>query len=421
MTGTITYILSRAGYRAMNGALADERRRLAGAEPPAAYVSYDPRLLAGAGWYGYRIALKGGDRSMFERARYMLADRYIIREGYEYYADGVYVFGVLLRERVPHYGIGGGAEPGPSPIDEWWGLKLTMPEGGTVILRKNGSPNAVSLEVSTDGQNWQPWTLVGTDYSYTLADGETLCVRNTSTTMVSFSTNLSNYYNFVFDNTVEASGSVMSLSVNDDTALSLADSRHNFCNLFRNCASLVTAPEFPATTISNSCYYYTFRECVNLSKAPELPATTLENSCYYGMFRGCTRLVIAPILPATALAFECYNSMFQGCESLETAPSLPATTLSEYSYTYMFSGCKSLVKAPSLPAATLTNDCYSFMFRNCSSLAEVRTNMTDISASGSLNNWLSGVSPTGDFYCPSELTIPTGASGIPSGWTRHDI
>ena len=87
MIGTITYILSRAGWRAMNGQLTDERRRLAGAEPPAAYVSYDPRLLAGAGWYGYRIAFKGGDRQMIERARYILSERYTIRDSYEYYAD----------------------------------------------------------------------------------------------------------------------------------------------------------------------------------------------------------------------------------------------------------------------------------------------------------------------------------------------
>ena len=47
--------------------------------------------------------------------------------------------------------------------------------------------------------------------------------------------------------------------------------------------------------------------------------------------------------------------------------------------------------------------------------------MTDISATNSTAVWLSNVSPTGDFYCPAELTIPTGANGIPSGWTRHDI
>jgi hypothetical protein len=343
MTGTITYILSRAGYRAMNGPLADERRRLAGAEPPAAYVSYDPRLLAGAGWYGYRIALNGGDRSMVERARYMLSERYVIRDGYEYYADGVYVFGVLLRERVKLYGIGGGAEPGPSPIDDWWGLKLTMPEGGTVILRKYGSPNAVSLETSIDGENWQPWTLVGTDYRYTLEEGQTLCIRNTSSTFVPFSKDLDNCYQFAFDDPVEAYGSVMSLSCNDSQHLSLSGANYNFCSMFRDCTSLVNAPDLPATTLASYCYYYMFYGCTSLVNAPDLPATTLASGCYYYMFRGCT------------------------------------------------------------------------------TLSEIRIHANDISASNCLTNWLSGVAVAGDFYCDPSLTIPTGASGIPNGWTRHDI
>ena len=421
MIGTITHILAKAGYKAMNGPLADERRRLAGAVPPAAYVSYDPRLLAGVGWYGYRIALKGGDRSMLERARYMLEQQYVIRDSYEYYADGIYTFGVLLRQRVKLYGIGGGANPGPSP-DDFWGLKLKMPEGGTVILRKNGSPNAVSLEVSTDGTNWQPWELVGTDYSYTLQAGQTLCIRNTSTTFVQLSTGTTKYYGFVFDRTVEASGSVMSLSVNDETVLSLAGDNFNFFNLFRNCVSLAIAPELPATTLASSCYGSMFRGCTSLTTAPELPATTLASNCYQNMFYGCTSLTILPSeLPAMTLTGNCYSSMFYGCTSLTIAPESPATTLTSNCYNSMFYGCTSLTSAPELPATTLVNSCYYQMFQGCTILSEIRTHMTDISASTCLNNWLSTVAATGDFYCPSSLTIPSGASGIPNGWTRHDI
>ena len=131
MIGTITYILARAGWRAMDGKITDERRRLAGAEPPAAYVSYDPRLLAGVGWYGYRIAFKGGDRQMIERARYMLSERYIIRDSYEFFADGVYVVGVLLRQRVPHYGIGGEI----SHDNDWYGVEVDTTVLNPALLR----------------------------------------------------------------------------------------------------------------------------------------------------------------------------------------------------------------------------------------------------------------------------------------------
>lgn len=33
-----------------------------------------------------------------------------------------------------------------------------------------------------------------------------------------------------------------------------------------------------------------FRDCTSLTTAPELPATTLADYCYDGMFRGCTKL-----------------------------------------------------------------------------------------------------------------------------------
>ena len=313
MTGTITYILSRAGYRAMNGPLADERRRLAGAEPPAAYVSYDPRLLAGAGWYGYRIALKGGERQMTERARYMLSERYVIRDGSEYYADGVYVFGVLLRERVPHYGIGGGA---PTPEPE--ALNFYMPNGGTISLNKTGNPTVVELEYSIDrGQTWTVWQEdANGNRSLTLTVGQRMYVRNTSETQTRFSTSENDYYHFVFTSTAEAHGNTNSL-------------------LCKNADSV--------TTLSASCYQY--------------------------MFYGCTSLVSAPELPATTLATECYRSMFNGCISL----------------------------------------------------TEIRTMMINISASNCLTNWLYDIDTSGDFYCPASLTIPSGASGIPSGWIRHDI
>lgn len=339
MIGTITYILARAGFRAMNGPLTDERRRLSSAEPPAAYVSYDPRLLAGTGWYGYRIAFKGGNRQMIERARYMLSERYTIRDSYEYFADGVYVIGVLLRQRVPHYGIGGGA-PTPEPDV----LNFYMPNGGTVSLNKTGSPTVVELEYSLDrGQTWAIWQPDNDgNRSLVLSAGQRMYVRNTSETQTGFSTGSSNRYQFAFTDTVEAHGNINSL-------------------LCKNAESVASLTVY--------CYAFIFQNCSSLVTAPELPATTLAQTCY--------------------------SNMFQGCQSLVIPPKLPATTVPSY--------------------------CYYSMFYNCTSLREIRTQMTDISAVSCLANWLYNAPAQGDFYCPAELTIPTGDSGIPSGWTRHDI
>ena len=363
MIETITYILARAGWRSMNGQLTDERRRLAGAEAPAAYVSYDPRLLAGVGWYGYRIAFKGGDRQMIERARYMLSERYTIRDGYEYYADGVYVFGVLLRQRVPHYGIGGGT---PTPEPE--ALNFYMPNGGTITLVKIGSPTVVELEYSFDrGATWTVWQPDNDgNRSLVLSAGQRMYVRNTSESGTGFSTSSSNYYHFAFTDNVYAYGNTDSL----------------LCKYPKN--------------------------------------AFLTEYCYYGLFYNC-ELFSAPKLPNLTLISNCYRAMFESCTSLVIAPELPATTLSPYCYRYMFGSCTSLQKAPELPAKTVKTESYEYMFDGCTSLNYIETYMTDISAYYCLRGWVNNVHLTGDFYCPAELTIPTGTSGIPSGWTRHDI
>ena len=115
-----------------------------------------------------------------------------------------------------------------------------------------------------------------------------------------------------------------------------------FCRLFNECKVLTSAPELPATTLADYCYYKMFGGCTSLTSAPELKATTLENSCYGIMFEGCTSLTAAPELKATTLATSCYNSMFSGCISLTSAPELKATTLADFCYNYMFSGCTKL-------------------------------------------------------------------------------
>ena len=141
-----------------------------------------------------------------------------------------------------------------------------------------------------------------------------------------------------------------------------------FRYLFLNCSVLTSAPELPATTLANYCYYKMFNGCTKLTSAPVLPATTLAYSCYDCMFRGCTSLTSAPELPATTLAGKCYGNMFKGCTSLTAAPVLKATTLANYCYFNMFAGCTSLTSAPELKATTLANYCYYNMFEDCTSL-----------------------------------------------------
>lgn len=198
-------------------------------------------------------------------------------------------------------------------------------------------------------------------------------------------------------------------------ATTLADSCYE--SMFLDCTSLTTAPALPATTLADGCYRSMFYRCTSLATAPALPATTLTPWCYYSMFYRCTSLATAPELPATTLASYCYNSMFRYCSSLTTAPELPATTLADYCYTLMFDECTSLTTAPLLPAPILVDTCYYGMFEECSNLNSVTCLATDISANDCTKGWLSSVAATGTFTQAPGVAWPTGANGIPAGWT----
>lgn len=173
-------------------------------------------------------------------------------------------------------------------------------------------------------------------------------------------------------------------------------------------------------TADDHGYLFLFRDCASLIQVPELPATTLMDNCYDSMFYNCTSLVNAPALPATELSGACYANMFYNCASLVNAPTLPATTLDVLCYYNMFGGCTSLVQAPELLASALTNYSYALMFNGCSSLNYIKCLATDISASNCTNNWVDGVSSTGDFYAPASIVWTQSASGMPAGWTRHN-
>ena len=165
---------------------------------------------------------------------------------------------------------------------------------------------------------------------------------------------------------VTCSGDIRTL-VDYDNYVTVSTANARFCYLFKECASLTTAPELPATTLADYCYSSMFSYCAGLTTAPELPAITLAPHCYQQMFYHCAGLTTAPELPATTLAEGCYQQMFQST-SLTTAPKLPATTMAEACYSYMFWNCDGLTAAPELPAITLAKYCYLGIFRDCDGL-----------------------------------------------------
>ena len=191
-------------------------------------------------------------------------------------------------------------------------------------------------------------------------------------------------------------------------------------SMFKGCKNLTQAPDLPATSVPGWGYNAMFAGCVSLEKSPELNATIIEQYCYDSMFFGCENLTqVQNILPAMELKYGCYESMFNGCKNLTQAPDLPATSLENNCYQSMFMNCINLAQAPELNANELSPYCYFDIFHGCSKLNYVKCSATNITADRALENWLSGVAPSGTFVKPYGVVYPTGS--IPSGWTVKEI
>lgn len=320
------------------------------------------------GWESAAVWFGGDSERAAARFERMISERNELSRLFRTRVSGVLVLTFIyrLKSRMVTAIPIGGAQPA---IDPTW-LSFTLPQGGTVTLTKNGTPTDVTLEYSLDnGNTWTEWIETENVRSLTLTTGQTMHIRNTSETSTGFSTGSSttDIYRFSFSDYTYGGGNINSLLCKNPENAVITENCFN--RLFLS-TTLVTAPALPSTEIARNCYYYMFRECRYLVKAPEvLPATTTYPNCYY----------------------------------------------------YMFEGCTSLVKAPKILAVSIVPYACNSMFRNDSLLDYIYTEMTQISHSTSIANWVDGVAATGDFYCPAELTIPTGVSGIPSGWTRHDI
>lgn len=136
----------------------------------------------------------------------------------------------------------------------------------------------INIQISNDnGHTWESWD--GT--SVVLNTGDKVCVRNTTNYL---SGNITQYVNFVMTGRVEASGNCDSL-INFYSYVPLLA----YSALFKDCTSLITAPDLPSTTVENGGYIEMFNGCSNLEKAPYIAATNLSSGVAQ-MFKNCSSL-----------------------------------------------------------------------------------------------------------------------------------
>lgn len=224
-------------------------------------------------------------------------------------------------------------------------LTFSSPNSFTLATRLGSKNWDGTLEYSTNLQNWAVWD--GTTTLSSSNDAEhVLYIRGTGNSRIS---------------DAYAQGAYPKWWVLIGSNISCTGNIENLLDYER-----VSAGEHPE--MANNCYAELFYDCASLITTPELPATTLTEFCYSSMFYNCTNLITVPELPSTTLATQCYASMFSGCASLTAAPELLATTMAEMCYRGMFSGCTSLITLPELPATVLAERCYENMFWGCTNI-----------------------------------------------------
>ena len=255
----------------------------------------------------------------------------------------------------------------------------------TVTLTRNGSPDDIDIEYSTDNVNWNTWTETNGVRSMSVAQNGSLYLRGNNPNGLNPTESQTNYYSFTADKKYAMAGDIRSL-ISRYEIEEIPDGA--FMRFFFNSTTLdnVSYVGLKATRLGKSAYRYLFNGCTGLRFSPHiLPAATASEYAYNAMFNGCSSLGVMPIISATSFGnYACMN-MFSGCSALtkqwatatatDSAKTNIAFTIASSdagSFNCMFQVCTSLVNAGGITATQTTdwgNACFNAAFYGCTALA----------------------------------------------------
>lgn len=207
-------------------------------------------------------------------------------------------------------------------------LMFTSPESFTLSVNNATKNWDGTLQYSTDTTNWAEW-----DGTTTLSSvGNRLYLRGVGNSVITGGRTTTNKRWAFSGSNIGCNGNIENLldyqTVSAGEHPVMAASCYE--NLFRECSSLIVAPNLLAVALSAFCYNGMFSRCTALTNVPALPATTLADACYGGMFNTCTSLITLPNLPASVLVVDCYASMFASCSKIKLSATQTGTYTQEY-------------------------------------------------------------------------------------------
>ena len=208
--------------------------------------------------------------------------------------------------------------PGHDYSKDYLTFKITS--GGTIGYKAyHIDHNNKAIQYSINGGEWTE-LIASAATTVSVATNDIVRFKGTNATYATLVNGIIRYAGFDSGGTAtfEAYGNTMSLIYGDNfSGQTSLTSSYNFAQMFQH-TKIESAENliFPAASATSGVCRATFASCTSLTTAPELPATTLKQQCYYRMFDGCSSLTTAPVLNASSLLAQCYEKMFQNCSSL---------------------------------------------------------------------------------------------------------
>lgn len=188
--------------------------------------------------------------------------------------------------------------------------------------------------------------------------------------------------------------------------------------VYGNIASLVNYVDIlPEFCFTRMFYYCNFTDCTGLI----LPWNIITNNAFKWMFYGCAKFTELPLLPATTVGAESYHQMFRQCNGLvnvNLAEKMCCRTAGLQSFQNMFFSSIGLTTIVIPSNINYTgNKAWNRAFYGCSNLSNITCLDDNPTGNNRYSEWLMQVSSTGTFTKAAGANWPSGASGIPTGWT----
>lgn len=278
-------------------------------------------------------------------------------------------------------------------------LENTYSGSNTFTIGKTGSPTAKNIEYSLDNETWTQFTISGTTATVTVPQGGRIYLRSTN----GFSDSISNYYYVTMSQSHNAGGQIDSIF--DYRLMGGITSTSGYC-----CAWMFTKDaELIRCDISMG----------NI--------TQIGESTFFGFLflnPGTSKVVSAPdMTKITSVAATGCNAMFGNCVALPSVTGFNnLVSVDSGGMMNCFAGCSIMTKSPDFSKVTTIsgNQPFAETFNRCSALVDVTAPNLQSWDTSKFNNWLSNTPASGVVRKPTGLSIPSGSSGVPVGWTTAD-